>query len=123
MSFTVNFISLRIFFVAARQPDNTNAGSSFTVATAFIVALYLYLSESECLELDNLMEVALLTARSAMNRTESRGAHSRYDFPERDDKNWHKHSITFDDGRYANRSVNMKPTKVKSIPLETVRGD
>ena len=47
-------MSVRIF-VAARQPDNTNAGSSFIVATALIVALYLYLSESECLELDVLV--------------------------------------------------------------------
>ncbi|WP_041069598.1 succinate dehydrogenase flavoprotein subunit [Candidatus Ishikawella capsulata] len=47
----------------------------------------------ECLELDNLMETAYATAISAKFRTESRGAHSRSDYPIRDDKNWLCHSI------------------------------
>lgn len=46
----------------------------------------------ECLELDNLMETAYATAVSANFRTESRGAHSRFDFPDRDDENWLCHS-------------------------------
>lgn len=47
----------------------------------------------ECLELDNLMETAFSTAVSANFRTESRGAHSRFDFPDRDDVNWLCHSL------------------------------
>ena len=47
----------------------------------------------ECLELDNLMETAYATAVSANFRTESRGAHSRFDFPDRDDENWLCHSL------------------------------
>ena len=68
----------------------------------------------EALELDNLMETAMATAVSALNRDESRGAHSREDFPERDDKNWLKHSLYFlKEDRCATRAVNMKPLKLK----------
>ncbi len=47
----------------------------------------------EVLELENLLDIAYLTAASAVNRTESRGAHSRDDFPDRDDNNWLKHTL------------------------------
>ena len=47
----------------------------------------------EALELDNLRSQALVTIASALHRTESRGAHAREDFKERDDENWLKHSI------------------------------
>ena len=47
----------------------------------------------ECLELDNLMETAFSTAGAANYRTESRGAHARFDFPDRDDENWLCHSV------------------------------
>ncbi|WP_337880574.1 succinate dehydrogenase flavoprotein subunit [Rheinheimera sp.] len=47
----------------------------------------------ECLELDNLMETAFSTAVAANYRTESRGAHARFDFPDRDDENWLCHSV------------------------------
>jgi len=78
---------------------------------------YFNTSRIEALELDNLMETALATATSANDRTESRGAHARYDFPERDDKNWLKHSIYFANGQVAYRSINMKPLEVKPIEL------
>lgn len=50
------------------------------------------------LELENLLDLSLVTAASALNRTESRGAHSREDYPERDDPNWLKHTMATLDG-------------------------
>ena len=70
----------------------------------------------EALELDNLMEVSYATAISAQQRTESRGAHSRYDYKERDDSNWLKHTVYFRDGRIAYRLVNMKPKGMDPFP-------
>jgi succinate dehydrogenase / fumarate reductase, flavoprotein subunit len=49
----------------------------------------------EALELKNLLEQATVALHSAENRTESRGAHAREDFPERDDVNWLKHSLAW----------------------------
>ena len=49
----------------------------------------------EPIELRNLLDLSLLTAASALNRQESRGAHSREDFPDRDDDNWLKHSLAY----------------------------
>jgi len=62
------------------------------------------------LELQNLFEVAEATAIAADERTESRGAHSRRDFPERDDENWLCHSI-FDPTTKTlrQRQVNFQP--------------
>jgi succinate dehydrogenase / fumarate reductase flavoprotein subunit len=72
----------------------------------------------EMFELDNMMETALATAVLANNRTESRGAHARYDYTERDDKHWLKHSVYFADGETDFRPVNMKPKSVPPIPLK-----
>ena len=64
----------------------------------------------EALELQNLFETAEATAIPAAWRTESRGAHSREDFPDRDDENWLCHSIYFsEDKRVGRRAVNNKP--------------
>jgi succinate dehydrogenase flavoprotein subunit len=49
----------------------------------------------ETLELDNLMAQAVVAMHSALARTESRGAHAREDFPDRDDKNWMKHTLSW----------------------------
>ena len=68
----------------------------------------------EALELDNLMEVAEATAIAALTRKESRGAHSRYDFPDRDDENWLKHSLFFpNEKRVGKRDVNFAPKTVE----------
>ena len=67
----------------------------------------------EALELDNLIEVSRATAVCAKQRTESRGAHSRYDYKERDDVNWLKHTVFFRDGHIAYRPVNMKPKGIE----------
>lgn len=76
----------------------------------------------EALELDNLMETAKATALSALTRTESRGAHSREDYKDRDDKNWIKHSVYFSDqDNIAFRPVNVNPKYVEAFePKERV---
>jgi succinate dehydrogenase / fumarate reductase flavoprotein subunit len=55
----------------------------------------------ETLELDNLIAQAVVTMDSAGNRTESRGAHAREDFPKRDDKDWMKHTLAWMDDKGA----------------------
>ncbi len=73
----------------------------------------------EALELDNLIEVAYATAKLADHRTESRGAHSRFDFPDRDDKNWLKHSVYMSEGeKISFREVNMTPKHIDPIPVK-----
>jgi succinate dehydrogenase / fumarate reductase flavoprotein subunit len=64
----------------------------------------------EALELQNLLEVADATAIASEQRRESRGAHAREDFSERDDENWLCHSMYFPDGkRVGKRAVNFAP--------------
>lgn len=76
----------------------------------------------EALELDNLMATALATAHAALHRTESRGAHSREDYPKRDDKNWLKHSLYYVEGHQMDsREVNNKPQTMDAMqPIERV---
>ncbi len=78
----------------------------------------------EALELENLMGQAVVTMASALNRTESRGAHSRDDFPHRNDVDWLKHTITWctdlQNVNFAYRDVRMQPLtdEVQTIPLQ-----
>ena len=72
----------------------------------------------EALELENLMEVAEATAIAADVRKESRGAHARNDFTERDDDNWLCHSVFFpgDTKGIGKRDVNFAPKTMEPFP-------
>jgi succinate dehydrogenase / fumarate reductase flavoprotein subunit len=73
-------------------------------------------SRVEAFELENLMAVALATIHSAYAREESRGAHSREDFPERDDKAWMRHSLYSFESGLDYKPVRTKPLTVESFP-------
>ncbi|HBG96091.1 MAG TPA: succinate dehydrogenase flavoprotein subunit [Chromatiaceae bacterium] len=71
----------------------------------------------EALELDNLVDVGMSTLLSALYREESRGAHSRVDFPTRDDESWMKHSLyILEDDRMDFKPVRTKPLTVETFP-------
>ncbi|WP_457675660.1 succinate dehydrogenase flavoprotein subunit [Thiolapillus sp.] len=71
----------------------------------------------EAFELENLVDVGLSIVTSALHRQESRGAHSRPDYPERDDRNWMRHSLYFREGdRLDYKPVRTRPLSVDSFP-------
>jgi len=71
----------------------------------------------EALELENLMDIALATVCSALERRESRGAHSRVDYPERDDVHWMRHSLFHKEGQ----RMDYKPVRIKPISVDPFR--
>jgi succinate dehydrogenase / fumarate reductase flavoprotein subunit len=69
----------------------------------------------ETLEFANLIEQAVVTVDAAVNRTESRGAHAREDFPDRDDKNWMKHTLTWLDTNTGKVIVDYRPVHTYTL--------
>jgi succinate dehydrogenase / fumarate reductase flavoprotein subunit len=71
----------------------------------------------ESLELDNLIRQAVVTMHSAENRKESRGAHAHEDFPDRDDENWMKHTLSWidDEGKV---TIDYRPVHTYTLSNE-----
>jgi len=68
----------------------------------------------ETLEFDNLLSQSIVAIVSALNREESRGAHSRQDFPKRDDKKWMKHTLTKMNAE-GNTDISYRPVQLKPL--------
>lgn len=92
--------------LVARMKNVRIDDQSFTFNTARV----------EAFELENLLACALATIHSAYAREESRGAHSRTDFTERDDKSWMRHSLYSFENGLDYKPVRTRPLSVESFP-------
>jgi succinate dehydrogenase / fumarate reductase flavoprotein subunit len=72
----------------------------------------------ETLEFDNLLAQAVVTVEGALNRTESRGAHAREDFPDRDDVNWMKHTLAWLDMKTGKARIDYRPVHSNTMTNE-----
>ena len=72
----------------------------------------------ESLEYDNLIVQAVVTMESAANRLESRGAHAREDYPDRDDVNWMKHTLATIDAHKMKTSIDYRPVHNYTMSTE-----
>ena len=69
----------------------------------------------ETLEFENLIVQAAATVSSALNRQESRGAHAREDFSERDDENWMKHTLSWVDDATGRVTIEYRPVHMNPL--------
>jgi succinate dehydrogenase / fumarate reductase flavoprotein subunit len=72
----------------------------------------------ETLEFDNLIAQAVVTVNGGLNRTESRGAHAREDFPDRDDEHWMKHTLAWLDMQSGAPKIDYRPVHSNTMTNE-----
>ncbi|MGQ0533176.1 MAG: FAD-binding protein, partial [Caulobacteraceae bacterium] len=72
----------------------------------------------ETLEFDNLIAQAIVTVTGGLNRTESRGAHAREDFPDRDDEHWMKHTLAWLDMATGKARIDYRPVHTNTMTNE-----
>jgi len=72
----------------------------------------------ETLEFDNLIAQAVVTVTGGLNRTESRGAHAREDFPDRDDEHWMKHTLAWLDMKTGKARIDYRPVHTNTMTNE-----